>query len=474
MDKRASDGLELTQKGHGRRQRSLARRIFAAMASVSAIAAVAVLALSTIVYQNSAIDDAGGMLETECLVMSSSLRGDDSDLMRLLNMNVGDTRITYISSDGTVLYDNQNSVEDMPNHADRPEVADALNTGAGASERESATAGCIEIYRAIRMDSGNVLRLAITRESTASALGHDVFLAITVVMVVILVCWAISRLVVDFIVSPILAIDPADPSADSSYVEVEPLVERIDEQMGELRGNDLMRREFTSNVTHELKTPLSSISGAAELIRDGIAKPEDVGEFAGRIYDEAQHMTSLVNDILTLSKLDESERSQDVSLLGTPEPVDLRHVLLDVEHRLAPSAAEADVTLAVAAGESVIVRGLPLLLDELAYNLCDNAIRYNRPGGTVDASVAVVDGRPVLTVADTGLGIAAEAQGKVFERFYRADPSRSRERGGTGLGLAIVKHAAACHGAEVGLQSEPGQGTTITITFPAESLVSLD
>ncbi len=459
-------------EGHSHRQRSLARRIFVALASVSAVVAVVVLAISTIIYQNSAIEDAGEMLETQCLVIGSSLRNNDTDLMRLANMQVDDVRITYISSDGTVLYDSENNVDEMPNHADRPEVAEALQTGAGSSERESDTVGCIEIYRALRLDNGNVLRLAVTRESAAAALGHDLFFAAAVVLVVILVCWAISRLVVDFIVSPILAIDPANPVSDSSYVEVEPLVERIDEQMGELRGNDLMRREFTSNVTHELKTPLSSISGAAELIRDGIARPEDVSEFAGRIYDEAQHMTSLVNDILTLSKLDESERSQDKSLLGTPEPVDLRHVLLDVQHRLSPSANAAGVSLE-AGGEPVIIFGLPRLLDELAYNLCDNGIRYNREGGTVRASVAVVEGRPTLSVADTGLGIPAESQAKVFERFYRVEGSRSRERGGTGLGLAIVKHAAACHGAELSLQSEPGQGTTITVAFPADSLATL-
>ena len=247
-------------------------------------------------------------------------------------------------------------------------------------------------------------------------------------------------------------------------------IERIDEQMGELRGADLMRREFTSNVTHELKTPLSTISGAAELIRDGIAKPEDVPEFAGRIVDEAHHMTDLVNDILTLSKLDESERAGDTSLLGKAEPVDIAHALREVGNRLAPVAEAADVRL-TCSGDPVIVRGIPSLLDELAYNLCDNAIRYNRAGGTVDARIDVVDGCPRLVVADTGLGIPEAAQAKVFERFYRVDASRSRERGGTGLGLAIVKHAAAYHGAKLALESKEGVGTTVTVTFPESSLV---
>ena len=455
-----------------RGRKSLARRIFVSLAAVSAIAAVAVLVFASLIYQKSGVRDAGRMLETECALVKTSMRGTESDIIRLINLDLGEARVTVVSPDGTVLYDNQNSVSDMPNHADRPEIAGALETGMGSAERDSATSGRVEIYRAVRLDNGNVLRLAVDRDGIKAALGHDVLLAVAVVTAVVLVCWAVSRLVVDRLVEPILDIDPANPDPEDSYVELEPLVERIDEQMGELRGADLMRREFTSNVTHELKTPLSTISGAAELIRDGIAKSEDVPEFAGRIVDEAHHMTDLVNDILTLSKLDESERAGDTSLLGKAEPVDIAHALREVGHRLAPVADAADVRL-TCAGDPVIVRGIPSLLDELAYNLCDNAIRYNRAGGTVDARIDVVDGCPRLTVADTGLGIPEAAQAKVFERFYRVDTSRSRERGGTGLGLAIVKHAAAYHGAKLALESKEGVGTTVTVTFPESSLVRI-
>ena len=453
-----------------RGRKSLARRIFVSLAAVSAIAAVAVLVIATLVYQKSGVRDAGRMLETECALVKTSMRGTQSDIIHLTNLDLGEARVTVVSPDGTVLYDNQNSIDSMPNHADRPEIAGTLETGKGSAERDSATSGRVEIYRAVRLDNGNVLRLAVDRDGIKAALGHDVLLAVAVVTAVVLVCWAVSRLIVDRLVEPILDIDPSNPDPEGSYVELEPLVERIDEQMGELRGADLMRREFTSNVTHELKTPLSTISGAAELIRDGIAKPEDVPEFAGRIVDEAHHMTDLVNDILTLSKLDESERAGDTSLLGKAEPVDIAHALREVGNRLAPAAEAAGVRL-TCSGDSVIVRGIPSLLDELAYNLCDNAIRYNRAGGTVDARIDVVDGCPRLVVADTGLGIPEAAQAKVFERFYRVDASRSRERGGTGLGLAIVKHAAAYHGAKLALESKEGVGTTVTVTFPESSLV---
>lgn len=463
IDQDPTRGQEKRQKAPSRP--SLARRFFIALSAIAAVAAIAVLVCSSLIYQSVTVDDAGRMLESECRVVRASLRGDDTDVMRLTAFDSGDVRVTLVGTDGTVLYDNQNSVASMPNHADRPEIAEALADGTGSAERDSETSGYVSVYRAIRLANGNVLRLAVDRDGAAAAVRHDLLLVCAVVLVIIAVCWAASRLVADRLVSPILAIDPAEPDAAVTYVEIEPLVERISEQVEELRGADLMRREFTSNVTHELKTPLSSISGASELIRDGIARPEDVPEFAGRIYDEAHHMTELVNDILTLSKLDESERSGDASLLGAPEPVNLLHVAREVVTRLAPVAEKTGVSI-TAAGEACVVQGYPRLLDELVYNLCDNAIRYNHEGGWVDASVSLEDECPLLVVADSGSGIPAEQQAKVFERFYRGEQSRSRETGGTGLGLAIVKHAATLHGAALTLDSEPGHGTTVCVRFP--------
>lgn len=465
IDQDPTRGQEKRQKAPSRP--SLARRFFIALSAIAAVAAIAVLVCSSLIYQSVTVDDAGRMLESECRVVRASLRGDDTDVMRLTAFDSGDVRVTLVGTDGTVLYDNQNSVASMPNHADRPEIAEALADGTGSAERDSETSGYVSVYRAIRLANGNVLRLAVDRDGAAAAVRHDLLLVCAVVLVIIAVCWAASRLVADRLVSPILAIDPAEPDAAVTYVEIEPLVERISEQVEELRGADLMRREFTSNVTHELKTPLSSISGASELIRDGIARPEDVPEFAGRIYDEAHHMTELVNDILTLSKLDESERSGDASLLGAPEPVDLLHVAREVATRLAPVAEKTGVSI-TAAGEACVVQGYPRLLDELVYNLCDNAIRYNHEGGWVDVSVSLEDECPLLVVADSGSGIPAEQQAKVFERFYRGEQSRSRETGGTGLGLAIVKHAATLHGAALTLDSEPGRGTTVCVRFPGQ------
>ena len=475
------EAAEHGRKGRARRkpgQPSLTRRVFLSLAVVSSLAALAVLLFATSIYQASAVGDAGRMLESESRLVRSMLSGDDSqDVERLAGLDLGEIRVTLVDASGTVIYDNFSPSGDMGNHSSRPEIAEALSTGYGDAERESQTQGKVSIYRAVKLDDGRVLRLAVDRDGAAAAISHDLSFVVAVVLVVIAACWAFSHLIAAKLIKPVLDIDPAQPASGSCYVEVEPLVNRLSEQQAaleaqveELRGADLMRREFSSNVTHELKTPLASISGASELIRDGIARPEDVPEFAGRIYDEAAHMTSLVNDILTLSKLDESERAGDRDLLGAEGPCDLHHIALDAADRLSVAADAADVKIKVA-GKPALMRGVPKLLDELVYNLCDNAIRYNRKQGKVKVWTGVADGQPTLRVSDTGIGIPKASQPKVFERFYRVDKGRSRDTGGTGLGLAIVKHAAAYHGAEILLESEEGKGTTITVRFPADRLI---
>ena len=227
----------------------------------------------------------------------------------------------------------------------------------------------------------------------------------------------------------------------------------------ERENREQLRREFTANVSHELRTPLTSISGFAELIRDGIAKPQDVQHFAGNIYTEAQRLIALVGDIIRLSQLDEGS-------VGS-EKTDLRldGMAASVVSRLQDAAAQHDVTLRTDL-KPCRVHGIAQIVDELIYNLCDNAIKYNRKGGSVTVSTAEENGQPVLRVADTGIGIPAAEQDRVFERFYRVDKSHSRAIGGTGLGLSIVKHAAAYHHARVALESTLGTGTTVTVTFP--------
>ena len=220
-----------------------------------------------------------------------------------------------------------------------------------------------------------------------------------------------------------------------------------------------LRREFTANVSHELKTPLTAISGIAEIMRGGMVKPEDIEDFAGDIYQEAQRLIALVEDIIRLSRLDEGEGGLE------REDVDLLKLSDQVVHRLEPAARKQDVALKVT-GRSVKVHGVASVLEEMLYNLCDNAIKYNKPGGRVTVTVDYLGQDAQVQVEDTGIGIPQEDQSRVFERFYRVDKSHSKEIGGTGLGLSIVKHGAALHDGQVRLESTPGKGTKVTLVMP--------
>lgn len=218
------------------------------------------------------------------------------------------------------------------------------------------------------------------------------------------------------------------------------------------------RREFTANVSHELKTPLQGIIGSAELIENGMVKPEDLPRFVGHIHAEAARLVTLIDDIIRLSQLDEGDAMPT-------EPVDLLAVSQEAAENLHDAAAARNVTVSVT-GQPAVLPGVRRLIYEIVYNLCDNAIKYNRDGGRVDVTVAADAGGSSITVADTGIGIAPEHQGRVFERFYRVDKSHSKASGGTGLGLSIVKHAVQYHHGRIELESTPGTGTTIRVVFP--------
>jgi len=229
--------------------------------------------------------------------------------------------------------------------------------------------------------------------------------------------------------------------------------------ISEKKKAELMRREFTANVSHELKTPLQTISGNAELLAGGYVQPQRVPEFANKIHDESQRMISLVEDIIELSQLDEG------GALPQKEEVDLYAIAEMAVSTLTHAAEQAEVTLELE-GASAIMTGIPQLLESMTYNLCDNAIKYNRPGGSVKVHVSRDGNNAVLSVTDDGIGIPKEHQERIFERFYRVDKSRSREVGGTGLGLSLVKHAVKTHGGSVEIDSAPGQGTKITVLLP--------
>lgn len=220
-----------------------------------------------------------------------------------------------------------------------------------------------------------------------------------------------------------------------------------------------LRREFTANVSHELKTPLHSISGYAEIIKSDLISPEDIKPFASKIYSEAQRMIQLVEDIINLSHLDEGADSMSF------EDCDLYLMAQDTVASLSSEADASDITVTLS-GDPAVIKGVPHMLSGIIYNLCDNAIKYNRPGGKVNIDIRDLASSAILSVRDTGIGIPPEHQNRIFERFYRVDKSHSKEVGGTGLGLSIVKHAAKIHGAKVSVESTPGEGTCISLEFP--------
>jgi len=271
---------------------------------------------------------------------------------------------------------------------------------------------------------------------------------------------------------PINRLDVENPDDRDLYPEMKPFVRRIMKQnqqihaqMSELqqehKKQDAMRREFTANVSHELKTPLTSISGFAEIIRDGMVQEKDIPRFAGNIHQEAQRMIVLVNDILKLSRLEEGH----TDLAEKMVPVDMHAVCEEVAGRLEMAASKAGVAIHCE-GEKAMVSGIRLMLEEIVYNVCDNAIKYNRAGGYVKIRTECEAGEVRVTVKDNGIGIPAEDQPRIFERFYRVNKSHSKEVGGTGLGLSIVKHGMAYHNARTILESEEGVGTEIVLVFP--------
>ena len=420
-------------------------------------------ALCIFVFHKAFTAQAWTGLEREAELVSA--RYDLVDQPKKLSAFVtDDLRITLISRDGSVLFESATD-QPMENHLSRPEIQQALASGVGREIRDSQTLGYETYYYAVRMPNGDVLRVAQDAETIWSIYDSSIPAIVLSCIALMLAAAVLSALLTRALVQPVLHMteDLDHIQENVPYKELIPFAESIHSDRILRENNEKMRQEFTANVSHELKTPLTSISGYAELIETGIAKPADVQGFAQKIHVEATRMIQLVNDILQLSNLDNvSETGAEPEM----EVVDLLDVARECVERQKMNARRAYISLTYL-GESAPVRGSRSLLDELCQNLCDNAIRYNRPGGKVQIMTACNrDGHCTLTVADNGIGIPREAQSSVFERFYRVDKSRSKATGGTGLGLAIVKHIARIHGARIKLESQVDAGTTITVTFP--------
>ena len=383
--------------------------------------------------------------------------------------NATESRVTLAQKDGTVIYDSNANISQLANHSDRPEFHQALSEGVGEVTRFSETLSEQTYYYAVRLPDGNVLRVARTTESVfRTLLSSFALLGILIIGILFLDFFMVQKNTRDLI-EPINQLDLEEPLKNVCYEELRPLLVRVDDQnrqiarqLDELKKAESIRREFSANVSHELKTPLMSISGYAELMMNQMVPSEKIPEFSGRIYHEACRLGNLVEDVIQISRLDEQNLDQ------TFERVDIYELARDIVDHLRESARKKELHMQLY-GESVLLQGNRQILYEMFYNLADNAVRYTPQGGKVMITLGKKNEKVFYRVRDNGIGIAREEQKRVFERFYRVDKSHSRETGGTGLGLSIVKHGAILHKAEIILDSEPGRGTCIEILFPGEN-----
>ncbi|MGN0298428.1 MAG: ATP-binding protein [Lachnospiraceae bacterium] len=378
----------------------------------------------------------------------------------LESMGQDSIRITWIDKDGNVLFDNEADVGTMADHSTRPEVRDAMEQGTGESIRVSDTMSRNMFYYARQLQDGSVLRVAA---EASSAWG--IFLSVTPVSILLLcvligICILIARFMTHSFVGEIekMGENIEDLHENEVFPELAPFVEKIRQQHRDILKNADMRQQFTANVSHELKTPLTAISGYSELIENQMVPESEIPRFAKEIHRSANRLLTLINDIIKLSELDSIDNQVIL------QKQDLYQAVCQCVEQLQINAQNRNISLYVT-GNTCYINANKEMLDEVIFNLCDNAIRYNNDGGSVYVSAEQTENEVILRVKDTGIGIAPRHQKHIFERFYRVDKSRSKSTGGTGLGLAIVKHIVAQHGAEMSLVSEEGKGTEITIKF---------
>ncbi len=431
-------------------------KYFACMITVAILATTLLLSwVNYEMFKGRVMDD----LEAYGRMFAVEMNGE-AETQSALHSLEEDIRVTLVHADGTVYYDNFADPNAMDNHADRPEIRQALENGSGSDIRNSSTVDQSAFYYAVRLKNGDVMRLAQEASNIWSVYFRSMPLIMLLAAGMACVSLYLAHLLTARLVQPIerMTAHLNNVSGVARYPELEPFMDMIEQQHEEILRSANMRVEFTANVSHELKTPLTSISGYAELIESGMAQGEQAKTFAAEIHKSANRLLTLINDIIRLSQMDAP--MPDLKF----EPVDLAQIAANAFEQLEMSARKADVTLQLDA-KPAMVEADRQMMDELLYNLCDNAIRYNVHGGSVKLEVRPVRDKVIVCVQDTGIGISPENQEHVFERFYRVDKSRSKATGGTGLGLAIVKHIAVKHNAQIELESELGRGTKISVIF---------
>lgn len=547
------------------------KKISITMCLMTAVSVIITAVMISLVIYRKNYNEMKSMIRAEAEYISQAIDTEDINYLESVK-NVTPSRITWIDSNGNVIYDSAG--ENLSNHSDRPEIIDAVKNGSGESSRLSETFSEQTYYYAVKLTNGTILRMS----DTTSSIYHDIFSALpyTVIVIAIIIILAIivSNNETEKIIKPINELDLDNPSNNLKYDELAPLLRRIEKQnsdiekyISELKAKQVefetvtenmsegliiinqkstilscnksavailgggeynyisksvfdlnhsknfvdavenavvgkhdetaltinnrsymvitnpvkhfdkisgaviiiidvtekesreeLRREFSANVSHELKTPLTAISGFAEIMKDGWAKPEDYQMFALKIYNETQRLINLIEDIIKLSRLDENK------IEITKESVDMLVLAKDAAARLSSKAKDKNISVTVN-GDHGNITGVRQILDEMIYNLCDNAIKYNKKNGKVEVIVKDYISNVSVTVKDNGIGIPAEDLDRVFERFYCVNKSHSKESGGTGLGLSIVKHGAIFHKAKINIDSTLGIGTSIEIIF---------
>lgn len=436
---------------------------------LSLIALIAILATAvgtTLVYyglfqdrvQAELRQNAELLRDTEVFQTTYSSDKDNADALE--HRSYDNLRITWIDRDGTVIFDNDTGTDGLSNHMDRPEIQDAFQTGEGQSTRRSDTLGMNTFYYALLLENGTVLRVSTQARTISGVFAAALPVIVFIVILILIGCVLIGNFLTRLLMRPIddMAEHLEENNHTPVYKELEPFANKIRIQHENILAAAKSRQDFTASVTHELKTPITAISGYAELIENRMVTGDAEIHIAQEIRHNADRLTSLVTDIIQLSELDHRE------LPRVFEQIDLFRVASECVDALRPMADSVPVTL-TCIGTSAEIHADHALIREMIDNLVQNAIRYNRENGSVLVKVYIENNHPVLLVKDTGIGIPKESCEHVFERFYRVDKSRSRETGGTGLGLAIVKHIADIHSAEIDLNSVLGEGTEILIKF---------
>lgn len=448
------------------RIKKMSKRIFLNMFIISSVVIALTTILTVVIVYKSFSNQNIAALKGELTATSSGVELNGVAFLKSLS---GKHRITLVDSSGKVLFDNRNDINSLGNHNDREEIREARENGTGYSERYSDTLSRKTINVTKLLNNGDVLRLSEDMSTVWSTLMDTIFPMICVMVFAILIAAYIAGRVSKAVTTPINQIDLNEPDREKVYDEIEPLIDKIikqnnqiDKQIEQLNmeheKQDNLRRDFTANVSHELKTPLTSISGFAEIIQNGMVKEEDITRFAGKIHSEAQRLIILVGDIIKLSQLD----GKDIAV--KMEPIDLYETSQAVMGHLEAAAEKRNIKMFLS-GKHLVITGAEQIIEEMIFNLIDNAIKYNKTGGKIYVNIFKNDDGINLSVEDTGIGIKDEDIGRIFERFYRADKSHSKEIGGTGLGLSIVKHGANFHNAKVFVKSKYKEGTKITILF---------